>query len=129
MEIRNGMRPERPGEILRDEIDVAGMSEGALSKALDVPLNRVTMILEGRQGITADTALRLARYFGTTPQLWLNLQQTWELRRAEIEVGRQIAKRVTARQSAAQPGLYCCGLTTRGLEGAVSYSETAIDPT
>ena len=101
MEIRNGMKPEHPGEILRDEIDVAGMSEGALSKALDVPQNRVTMILEGRQGITADTALRLARYFGTTPQLWLNLQQTWELRRAEIEVGRQIAKRVTARQSAA----------------------------
>ena len=101
MEIRNGMRPVHPGEILRDEIEAADVSEGALSKALDVPLNRVTMILEGRQGITADTALRLARYFGTTPQLWLNLQQAWELRRAEIEVGRQIAKKVTPRQSAA----------------------------
>ena len=101
MEIKNGMRPVHPGEILRDEIDVAGMSERALSDALDVPLNQVTMILEGRQGITADTALRLARYFGTSPQLWLNLQQTWELRRAEIEVGRQIAQRVTPRQSAA----------------------------
>ncbi len=101
MEIKNGMRPVHPGEILRDEIDVAGMSEGALSDALDVPLNQVTMILEGRQGITADAALRLARYFGTSPQLWLNLQQAWELRRAEIEVGRQIAQRVTPRQSAA----------------------------
>ena len=101
MEIRNGMRPVHPGEILRDEIDAVGLSEGALSKALDVPLNRVTMILEGRQGITADTALRLARYFGTTPQVWLSLQQAWELRRAEIEVGQQIAKRVTSRQSAA----------------------------
>ena len=101
MEIRNGMRPVHPGEILRDEIEAADVSEGALSKALDIPLNRVTTILEGRQGITADTALRLARYFGTTPQLWLNLQQAWELRRAEIEVGRQIAKRVTPRRSAA----------------------------
>ena len=93
MEFKNGMRPVHSGKILRDEITAAGASEGALSNALDVPLNRVTMILEGRQGITADTALRLARYFGTTPQLW-------ELRRAEIEVGRQIAKRVTPRKAA-----------------------------
>ena len=96
------MRPVHPGEILRDELDAAGVTEVGLSEALDLPLNKVDMILEGRQGITADTALRLARYFGTTPQLWLNLQQTWELlRRAEIEVGHQIAKRVTPRQSAA----------------------------
>ena len=101
MDIKNGMRPVHPGEILREEIEAAGVSEGALSKALDVPLNRVTLILEARQGITADTALRLARYFGTSPQLWLNLQQTWELRRAEIEVGRQITERVIPRQSAA----------------------------
>ena len=101
MDMKNGMRPVHPGEILREEIEAAGMSEGALSKALDVPLSRVTLILEGRQGITADTALRLARYFGTSLQLWLNLQQTWELRRAEIEVGRQITRRVTPRQSAA----------------------------
>ena len=101
MGMKNGMRPVHPGEILREEIEAAGVSEGALSKALDVPLSRVALILEGRQGITADTALRLARYFGTSPQLWLNLQQTWELRRAEIEVGRQITKRVTPRQSAA----------------------------
>ena len=101
MDIKNGMRPVHPGEILREEIEAAGVSEDALSKALDVPLSRVTLILEGRQGITGDMALRLARYFGTSPQLWLNLQQTWELRRAEIEVGRQITKRVTPRQSAA----------------------------
>ncbi|MYE22761.1 MAG: HigA family addiction module antidote protein [Gammaproteobacteria bacterium] len=95
------MRPVHPGAILRDEIEAAGVSERALAKALDVPLSRVTMILEGRQGITADTALRLARYFGTTPQLWLNLQQTWELRLAEINARAQIAKTVTPRQSAA----------------------------
>ena len=77
------------------------MSEGALSKALDVPLSRVTLILEGRKGITAHTALPPAPYFGTGSELWLNLQGTWELRRAEIEVDRQIANRVTPGQSAA----------------------------
>ena len=101
MEIRNGMRPVHPGEILRDEIEAAEVSEHALAKALDVPLSRVTMILERHQGITADTALRLARYFGTTPQLWLNLQQAYELRLAEINAGAQIAKAVTPRQPAA----------------------------
>lgn len=95
------MKPVHPGEILRDEIEAAEVSERTLAKALDMPLSRITMILEGRQGITADTALRLARYFGTTPQLWLNLQQTWELRLAEINAGAQIAKTVTPRQSAA----------------------------
>ena len=52
--------------------------------ALGVPTNRVTAILKGERGVSADTALRLARYFGTTPQLWLNLQKSWERRRAEI---------------------------------------------
>lgn len=101
MGVRNGMRPVHPGEILRDEIDAAGVSESTLSNALDIPLSRVIKILEGRQDVTADVALRLARYFGTTPQLWLNLQQAWELRRAEIEVGAKIAERVAPRQSAA----------------------------
>ena len=64
-------------------------------------MNRITQILNGQRGVTADTALRLARYFGTTPQLWLNLQQTWELRRVEIERGAQIVARVQPRQTAA----------------------------
>ena len=66
-----------------------------------LPMHRITMILNGQRGVSADTALRLARYFGTTPQLWLNLQKTWELRRAEIEKGREIAERVRLRPSAA----------------------------
>ena len=98
---RNGMRPVHPGEILREELDTLGLSANALSKALGVPVNRVTMIRNGQRGVTADTALRLARYFGTTPQLWLNLQKTWELQRAEIEAGREIAERVAPRQTAA----------------------------
>ena len=101
MNAKNGMRPVHPGEILREELDELGLSANALSKALGVPVNRVTMILNGQRGVSADTALRLARYFGTTPQLWLNLQKTWELRQAEIESGREIAERVTPRPSAA----------------------------
>ena len=95
------MRPVHPGEVLRDELDELGLSANALSRALGVPVNRVTAILNGQRGVSADTALRLARYFGTTPQLWLNLQKTWELRRAEIQTGRAIAEQVAPRQSAA----------------------------
>ena len=100
MNARNGMKPVHPGEILRGELDEFGLSASALSKALAVPVSRVTMILNGQRGVSADTALRLARYFGTTPQLWLNLQKTWELRRMEVAAGREIAKRVTPRRSA-----------------------------
>ena len=100
MNVRNVMKPVHPGEILREELDALGLSANVLSKALGVPVNRITMILNGQRGVSADTALRLARYFGTTPQLWLNLQKTWELRRAEIEAGREIAERVTPRQTA-----------------------------
>ena len=95
------MRPVHPGEILREELDELGLSANALASALGVPVNRITMILNGQRGVSADTALRLARYFGTTPQLWMNLQKSWELRRAEIESGREIEKRVTPRPSAA----------------------------
>ena len=101
MNTRNGMRPVHPGEVLRDELDESGLSANALSKALGVPANRVTAILNGQRGVSADTALRLAQYFGTTPELWLNLQKTWELRQAEITAGREITKCVMPRQSAA----------------------------
>ncbi len=101
MNLSNGMRPVHPGEILQEELDTLEMSANALSKALGVPVNRVTMILNGQRGVSADTALRLARYFGTTPQLWLNLQKTWELRRAEIASGSEIDARVTPRRTVA----------------------------
>ncbi len=97
---KNGMRPVHPGEVLRDELQTIGLSANALSKALGVPVNRITAILNGQRGVTADTALRLARYFGTTPQLWLNLQQSYELRRTEIAVGRRIAECVQPRHTA-----------------------------
>ena len=99
MSASNGMRPVHPGEILREELEELGLSANALAKALDVPTNRITAILRGQRGVTADTALRLARYFGTTPQLWQNLQKTYELRVAEIESGPQIEERVQRRET------------------------------
>jgi addiction module HigA family antidote len=89
-----------PGEILRDELDELGMSAKAFAEALDVPSNRISAILKGQRGITADTALRLSRYLGTTPQVWLNLQKAFELRVAEIESGEDIAKRIKPRTAA-----------------------------
>jgi len=94
MSFKNSMRPVHPGEILRDELDELGLSANALAHALDVPANRISAILNGQRGVTADTALRLSRFFGTTPQVWLNLQKTYELRVAENASGKQIANSV-----------------------------------
>ncbi len=105
MTARSGMRPVHPGEILGEELKEVGTSANALAKALDVPTNRITAILNGQRGITADTALRLSRYFGTTPQLWLNLQSTYELRVAEIEAGERITARVQPRSATEVAGL------------------------
>ena len=86
--MKNRMRPIHPGEVLREEFLVPlGMSSSALAQILGVPPNRVSAIVAEKRAVTADTALRLARYFGTTPQFWLNLQQAYELRVAEIELG------------------------------------------
>lgn len=86
-----------PGEHLRDELEELGLSARAFARLLDIPVNRVTQILNGQRGITADTALRLARYFGTSAEFWMNLQQIYELRLAEQDAGRQIAARVRPR--------------------------------
>ena len=101
MTFRNGMMPVHPGEILREEMEALDLSANALSKMLNVPVNRITLILNGQRGISADTALRLSIFFGTTPNLWMNLQKTWELRRAEIEKSAEIAKQVTPLKSIA----------------------------
>jgi antitoxin HigA-1 len=93
--MHNGMRPIHPGEILREEYLVPlGMSSNALAKALRVPTNRVTGIVSGTRAVTADTALRLARFFGTSAELWLNLQKTYELRVAELGAGARIKREV-----------------------------------
>ena len=98
--VKNGMRPVHPGEILREDYLVeSGMSANALAKALKVPAPRINDVLRGRRGISADTALRLARYFNTTAQFWLNLQTAYDLRVAEAAAGRRIAREV-ARKAA-----------------------------
>ena len=84
MSISNRMRPVHPGEILKEELQEIGMSANALAKALWVPANRITSILNGSRAVTADTSLRLSRYLGTSPEFWLNLQKTFELRTAQI---------------------------------------------
>ena len=92
------MRPIHPGEILREEFLVPiGMSPHALAMELKVPAPRINDIVRERRSITTDTALRLARYFGTTPQFWLNLQTSYELKIAESEKVPKIELEVHAR--------------------------------
>jgi addiction module HigA family antidote len=79
-----------PGEHLAEAIEATGITAAQLARDLQVPANRVTGILHGRRAITADTALRLGRYFNTSPEFWMNLQQLYELRRAEKEIGASI---------------------------------------
>ncbi|TVQ92958.1 MAG: addiction module antidote protein, HigA family [Deltaproteobacteria bacterium] len=80
--------PIHPGEVLgEDYLELLELSAYRLAKDIGVPVNRVTAILKGKRSITADTALRLARYFGTTPRLWLNLQTAYDLEVAEREIG------------------------------------------
>ena len=79
-----------PGEHLAEELRELDMSAAALARQIRVPTNRITAILNRRRAITGDTALRLAHYFGTSPEFWLNLQKLYELRLAEQRAGREI---------------------------------------
>ena len=93
---KNGMRPIHAGEVLREDyMKPLGLSANALAKALGVTPARINDIVRERRGITGDTALRLARYFGTDAQSWLNLQSAYELRVAEIAVGERIQDEIT----------------------------------
>lgn len=94
----NRMRPIHPGEVLREEfLAPLGMSAHALAIELKVAAPRINDIVRERRSITPDTALRLARYFGTTPQFWLNLQTSYDLKIAEREMGSKIEHEVHAR--------------------------------
>ena len=84
--------PIHPGEILADELREIGVTATALSRQIAVPPNRIQQIIHGRRGITGDTALRLGHWFGTSAQFWLNLQSAYDLRVAELQVGREIEK-------------------------------------
>ncbi len=102
MATRNKMRAIHPGEILREEyLAPLGMSAHALAMALRVPSPRINDIVLERRAVTPDTALRLARYFGTTAQFWSNLQSSYDLKIAEKENGGKIDKEVQPLQLAA----------------------------
>jgi addiction module HigA family antidote len=85
-----GLIAIHPGEHLAEELTELGMSAAELARQLEVPTNRVTEILNGRRAITGDTALRLAHFFGTTAEFWLNLQSLFELRVAQKKAGKSI---------------------------------------
>ncbi len=90
--------PVHPGEILKEDfLKPARMSQYALAKALDVPQMRVSEIVNGKRAITPDTALRLARYFGTTPEFWLGLQVTHDLELARDRNGETIRQTIKPR--------------------------------
>jgi len=91
----NKMRPVHPGEIIREEYLVPlKMTAHALAMALRVPAPRINDIVRERRAVTPDTALRLARYFDTTAQFWLNLQSSFDLKQAESEAGRKISAEI-----------------------------------
>ena len=92
---KSGMRPVHPGEVLREDFLVPlGMSANALAKALSVPAPRINDIVRERRGVSADTAMRLARYFGGDARSWLNLQAAYDLRVAEIENAKRIEREI-----------------------------------
>ena len=93
--IKNGMRPVHPGEVLREDFLIPlGMSANALAKALNVPAPRINDVVRERRGVSADTAMRLARYFGGDARSWLNLQAAYDLRLAEIENAKRIEREI-----------------------------------
>ncbi len=96
------MPPVHPGEILAEEFMAPlGLSQNALARALDVSPGRVGEICNGRRGITGDTALRLARYFGSTPDFWMNLQAHYDLETARDAAGPEIKAKVRPRTQVA----------------------------
>src|SRR5271154_1566180 len=93
---KTGMRPVHPGEVLREDyLKPLSMSANALAKALSVPAPRINDVVRERRGISADTAMRLARYFGGDARSWLNLQGAYDLRVAEISNAKRIAREVS----------------------------------
>ena len=83
-----------PGEILAGELEEIGVSVAALARAIDVPQSRMAEVVKGTRAVTADTALRLGRYFGTSPRFWLNLQAAYDLARVQARSGAEITAKV-----------------------------------
>ena len=84
--------PIHPGEILKEELEELNMSASKLAEIIDVPANRISLIVAGKRAVSADTSLRLAQYFGTSPDFWLNLQMIYELDLAKKEIGNSLSQ-------------------------------------
>ena len=97
---RTKLPPIHPSELLRDELSEIGVSLNELGRALRVPMNRISAIVNGKRAITVDTAMRMARYFGTSPQYWLNLQVAYDLEVAAQQLQQQIEREVLPRIAA-----------------------------
>ena len=91
--------PIHPGEILADELEELGIAAAELARKIKIPPNRISQILSGKRSITADTALRLGRWFGTGPNIWLNLQQAYDLDLAKLQLGQDL-KGIKPREAA-----------------------------
>lgn len=91
MNAKSKLSPIHPGDVLKTVLDDAGITANALALALRVPGNRITEIIHRRRALSADTALRLARFFGTSAGMWMNLQSTFDLESAEDELADRIA--------------------------------------
>lgn len=90
--------PIHPGKFLADELEALDMSAPELAKVLHVPANRIYQILKGQRALTADTALRLSQWLGTSAEMWLNLQKLYELRLAEQQEGEKIKRTIVRRE-------------------------------
>ena len=90
--------PIHPGKFLADELTALDMSPTELAHILHVPSNRIYQILNGKRAITADTALRLSQWLGTSAEMWMNLQKLYELRLAEQQVGEEIKRTIAQRE-------------------------------
>ena len=104
--VKNGMRPVHPGEILLEEFMKASappINANSLAKALEVPANRITAIIKGQRGITGDTAVRLATFFNTTAEFWMNLQKAYELRLAEQALPDRVRRHIEQNRNALVP--------------------------
>ena len=89
------MKPIHPGRILKRELDARGLSANKLALALRVPSGRITQIINGKRGISAESALRLSRYFGNSARFWMNLQTRYDLAIAERDIGQKIVAEVS----------------------------------
>jgi addiction module HigA family antidote len=95
----NKIRPIHPGEILKGELAELGLSANAFAKALGVPANRIAAILNEQRSITADSALRLSRFFGSTPEFWMSLQASHDVKKARQAWWQEIVRTVKPNKS------------------------------